>query len=127
MQETHSESRQSQRLLFSTKEAVTARIMKCEHPDADPIPVTILNLSEGGLGLAMARNALQTVAEREEIRLVTIEGGTDLSFLIGIRMEVRWLLHNPEMQHACLGCEFINPASAVIQMIRNIFSAKTAG
>ncbi len=115
------ENREFNRLLFSTQKAVTAQIMK----NGDPkivIPVTVLNLSEGGLGLAVAKHTTHAVSENEELELVMVEGEMDLSFLIGTRLKVCWLLQNPALNHVCFGCQFINPSFSTTEMIHKIVS-----
>ncbi len=113
------EKRKYKRLLFSTKKSVAASIMKNSNPEA-VIPVTVLNLSEGGLGLASTKDMLHVLFENEELKLTHIESQIDLSFLIGRKLKVRWLLKNPLLDHLCFACEFLDLPPSNLKMIRNI-------
>ncbi len=113
------EKRKYKRLLLAAADTVNAWVMKNTASKA-VIQTKILNISEGGLGLASAKNPSHTLSKNEWLKLIYFEGRLDLSFLIGTTMQVRWLLNESMLDHVCFGCEFKDLSSANAETIRKI-------
>ena len=66
----------------------------------------IMNLSGGGLNMAVASTMKEKIKEGDALLLQHIAGGANLSFLSQVKTEIRWMrpLDNPA--YISVGCEF---------------------
>lgn len=68
----------------------------------------ILNISEGGIGLAVDRTRLDGVAENTVLFLKEISGEKRITRLTGHAVKVKWILDYKPLNNLAIGCEFIS-------------------
>ncbi len=77
----------------------------------------IINLSAGGLNIALQQPARDKIKEGDTLALLNISGGTNLKFLININAEIRWIKALNSPGYVSVGCKFLNLAGPVRQQI----------
>lgn len=77
----------------------------------------IINLSAGGLNIALQQSARDKIKEGDTLALLNISGGTNLKFLININAEIRWIKALNSPGYVSVGCKFLNLAGPVRQQI----------
>jgi len=100
------EKRRYPRIFFTAGQKVEAEIV---HVASDwKLAVTLLDISEGGMGLRLKRNADITLEQGDQIRLEAVHGQSYLRALSQIMMEVRWTLDDDFFDYIALGCQFLD-------------------
>lgn len=99
-----SENRKNLRYVFPKAMAASATLIP-EH-GGDSLPAVFLNISVGGVGLAVRRDKSVLPARNQQFTLQDVQPET-LAFLNGIQINVRWLLICEQLEHAGLGCSFV--------------------
>jgi c-di-GMP-binding flagellar brake protein YcgR len=66
----------------------------------------IMNISAGGLNMAVADQSRSKLEEGDEVILQKIAGGTTLSFLSDIPAEIRWIRTLDYPGYVFVGCKF---------------------
>jgi c-di-GMP-binding flagellar brake protein YcgR len=72
----------------------------------DTLVAPIMNLSAGGLNMAVAMGAKDKIKEGDALLLQNIVGGTSVSFLSDIKTEIRWIKSLEQPGYIFVGCEF---------------------
>ena len=72
------------------------------------IVAPIVNLSAGGINMAVPETSRDKVKEGDILLLKTIVGGTSISFLSDIKGEVRWIKNLDLPKYFSVGCRFQN-------------------
>jgi c-di-GMP-binding flagellar brake protein YcgR len=83
----------------------------------EKLAALIVNLSAGGLNIALPQSARDKLKEGETIALLNISGGTNLKFLNNINAEIRWIKALNTPGYVSVGCKFLNLAGPVRQQI----------
>jgi c-di-GMP-binding flagellar brake protein YcgR len=99
--------RQHPRLLFSARDGVRATLAPQSHP-ADSFPARVLNISAGGMGLALPKDRPLVIQPGQYLMLRQMEGHPDWMFLQDIAMEIKWAMQNDYLVHMAFGCEFVD-------------------
>lgn len=68
----------------------------------------IVNISAGGLNMAIPVNAKEIVKEGDQLLMSSIAGGTYLAFLSDVISVVRWVKSLGTPGYVSVGCKFIN-------------------
>lgn len=68
----------------------------------------IVNISAGGLNMAIPVNAKEIVKEGDQLLMSSIAGGTYLAFLSDVISEVCWVKSLGTPGYVSVGCKFIN-------------------
>jgi c-di-GMP-binding flagellar brake protein YcgR len=85
----------------------------------DTLVAPIMNLSAGGLNMAVAISAKEKIKEGDQLLLQNILGGTSLSFLSDIKTEIRWIKGLEQPGYIFVGCEFENlPDNVRAQLVK---------
>lgn len=76
-------------------------------PDDGHITGLIVNLSAGGINIAVAESESQKIKAGDIIELQHISGGTRFSFLKDLRAEIRWIKSLDIAGYVSAGCRFV--------------------
>ena len=82
------------------------------------VTAKIMDLSEGGLQLAVKRIDSKGIAVGKHLVLKEIKGLTDLESITGVELEIRWIVGPPSFDNIGVGCEIINISERVREQIR---------
>jgi c-di-GMP-binding flagellar brake protein YcgR len=66
----------------------------------------IMNISAGGLNMAITNPSQAKLKEGDELMLQHIAGGTSLSFMHEISAEIRWIRTLDHPDYVFVGCKF---------------------
>jgi len=100
------EKRRYPRVFFPASQKVEAEIV---HIDSGwSVAVTMLDISEGGVGLRLKRSENISLTEGERICLKAVHGQPYLRTLSELMMEVRWVLDDEFFDFIAFGCQFLD-------------------
>jgi c-di-GMP-binding flagellar brake protein YcgR len=74
----------------------------------DRLAALIVNLSAGGINIAVAESASDRIKNGDILNLQNISGGTSFSFLKNLRAEIRWIKKLEIPGYVSVGCRFID-------------------
>lgn len=97
--------RRFKRILFSAEEEVTGIVSRSESDD-ETMAFKIADLSAGGLRFLIQKTDSGHVQTGDKLILKEIDGKSQLDFVSDLLMDVRWIMDDPRLEHAMLGCEF---------------------
>ncbi|MFZ5571987.1 MAG: PilZ domain-containing protein [Thermodesulfobacteriota bacterium] len=117
----NSEKRIFRRLMFPPDEIIGATLSLSSYSE-EIIKATILNISEGGLGLKFNLRETGIIHEGDHLKLETLIGMDPLKILEGVEAEIRWVLHHKSIRGVRAGCRFINLAETKLAAIREYIS-----
>ncbi len=100
------DKRKHKRYIFPNDETMTAQV--CLSGDKNFIEARLLNVSEGGIGLAVAKEQTQDISVTSELLMVNFHEMSQLQGLRDVLLKVRWVLDYTPLDHLGLGCEFVN-------------------
>lgn len=83
----------------------------------DNFAAPIMNLSAGGLNMAVTEQAKGKIKEGDRLMLQRIDGGTSLAFLSDIQAEVRWIKSVNFPGYVFVGCKFKEVPDQVRQQL----------
>lgn len=75
--------------------------------DDGHLTALIVNLSAGGINVAVAKSESKKIKDGDIIELQQISGGTNFSFLKDLRAEVRWIKDLEIGGYVSAGCRFV--------------------
>lgn len=116
MTENYPEDRKFKRIYFSAKDAIVGQFTPSVM-DKDTMSALILNLSAGGMGLALNKKHNHEPEIGNVMTLTDISHSDDFYFLKHIEMEIKWVMNNPALNHILVGCEFITVPDDIVQRI----------
>jgi hypothetical protein len=121
--ENITERRSVKRFLFPGDTEVTASLSIRDQEDAIVIS-DILNLSEDGLGFSFKIDPNSLFKKGDRFIIKEISGLSSADFLLGVEMEIKWLLrYNPQRGARC-GCEFARKSEVLKKNIRRFIDVK---
>lgn len=85
--------------------------------NAESLSAPIVNLSAGGINLAVPEKAKGKINEGDILLLRNIVGGANLSFLADIKAEIRWIKGLEMPNYVSVGCRFKEIDSDVRQQL----------
>lgn len=97
--------RRFKRILFSAEEEVTG-IVSLSESDDETVAYKIADLSAGGLRFLIQKIDSSQVQTGDTLILKTIDGKSQLDFVSDLQLDVRWIMDDPRLEHAMIGCEF---------------------
>ncbi len=83
----------------------------------EKLAAPIVNLSAGGLNIALPQSARDKLKQGDTIALLNISGGINLKFLNDINAEIRWIKALNTPGYVSVGCKFLNLAGPVRKQI----------
>ena len=110
------ERRDSKRAFFTLEENIPARVAFLnetgERPQ--PIPVTLLSISIGGLSFLAARHQFQGLKIGDPLKITGILTPPPLGILDDLQVEIRYIIDSQCGARAAIGVEFIE----ILQLYR---------
>ena len=116
------DSRKCQRVFFNAKDNIEGAVTAAGI-EGPMIPVTFLNLGEGGVCFQAERNLCQKIAPEQVFTLKKTGPGL-LAFLDNINIQVKYCLDYDIVATITFGCEFKELPKNVLVEINKIIAAK---
>ncbi len=113
------EKRNYKRLAFPKDNAVNATLVPLD--GEREIKARILNVSQGGIGLAAERSERDKITEDVEFLVEAVSGKAGLLCLNGKIVKVKWILNYEPLDNLGVGCEFVNLNDECIDQINALF------
>ena len=88
------------------------------------VTAKIMDLSEGGMQLALKRVDSKGIAVGKQLVLMEIKGLADLKSVAGVELEVKWIVGPPSFDNIGVGCEIINISDRIREKIRQFVYAE---
>jgi len=88
------------------------------------VTAKIMDLSEGGLQLALKRVDSKGIAVGKHLVLTKIKGLAELESITGVELEIKWIVGPPSFDTIGVGCEIINISERVREQIRQFVYAE---
>jgi hypothetical protein len=108
MVDEEKEKRRFQRIFFSIEDGIKGIIAFSDHQKG-LLVAHIINIGEGGLGLAVSKDKKDKIAKGDQVILTHITGIQGLESLINVDAEIKWILDNPSLEEfVVFGCEFLD-------------------
>ena len=82
------------------------------------VTAKIMDLSEGGLQLAVKRVDSKGIAVGKHLVLTKIKGLAELGSVTGVELEIRWIVGPPSFDNIGVGCEIKNISERAREKIR---------
>jgi c-di-GMP-binding flagellar brake protein YcgR len=70
----------------------------------DTIVAPIVNISAGGLNMIAPESAKENIQEGDQLLLANIAGGTSITFISDVKLEVRWVKPLDTPGYVSVGC-----------------------
>jgi len=86
----------------------------------------ILNLSEDGLGFSFKINPNPSLKTGDRFFIKKIEGLEAVDFLLGVEMEIKWILRYNPRHGARSGCAFARKSEVLRENIRRFIDIQMA-
>ncbi len=99
---------QRQHIRYAFSKSTDARASMSLGNGCGMVEMKILNISEGGLGLAVDKDQLKKLGVEDEMQLESVKGHTILDVLGGQKIRVKWILNYEPLMNLGLGCEFVS-------------------
>ena len=113
------EKRAFRRLAFPKDSEINATLVTMEG-DSE-IKAKILNVSQGGIGLAAERSEREKIEEEVEFLVESVSSGTGVPCLAGQKVRIKWILNYEQLDNLGIGCEFVNLNEECIAEINALF------
>jgi hypothetical protein len=101
------ERRRFQRIFFSIEDGIKS-IFAFPDPRRGLLVAYIINIGEGGLGIAIGKDRKDKIAKGDQVIITHITGVEGLESLINVDVEIKWILENPSLEYVLFGCEFLD-------------------
>ena len=116
------EKRKFKRVPFSSSEKIDA-ICKCPDGNGGLVSLHIANICEGGLGLMANKKDIAAIQQNDILILDKVVGNRNLSFMVNLELEVKWVLDSQDMANIGFGCCFINIPDSYKDRIINFMNS----
>jgi|SRR4030043_1061496 hypothetical protein len=107
MVDEEKEKRRFQRIFFSIEDGIKGIIAFSDY-QRGLLVAHIINIGEGGLGLAVSTDKKDKIAKRDQVILTHVTGIQGLESLVNVDAEIKWILENPSLEYILFGCEFFD-------------------
>lgn len=109
------EKRAFDRLVFPVEKKVQATFVSANNNIT--LSARVLNISQGGLGLAAVKSENVVLEEENELILQGIIGEEKLDCLKGHTVKVKWILNSGIFENLGVGCEFVELSDECLECI----------
>ena len=123
MSDEQQERRRHQRIFFSIEDGIKGIFAFSDHHKG-LLTASIINVSEGGLGLALSKDKKDRIAQGDYVILSHITGIQGLEPLTNVDSEIKWVVDSPSLEFLCFGCEFRDVTEPVRNAIRLFINAR---
>jgi len=120
-----SERRKFQRIVFSAKDEVMGAFKFSGLPDK-LVSYKIADISAGGLRFILPRDDDLQISAHDTLFLREIKGKSQLEFVAGIELEVKWVMDHEMFEHLMIGSEFVTIAEDVRKQIDQFVESELA-
>ncbi len=111
-----SERRKFKRIVISATDEVMGAFKFTGLPDK-LVSYKIADVSAGGLRFILPRDDDLQISTHDTLFLREIKGKSQLEFVVGIELEVKWVMDHEMFAHLMIGCEFLNTSESVQKQI----------
>ncbi len=120
-----SERRKFKRIVFSARDEVMG-VFTFPGPADDQFTYKIADIGAGGLRFILPRDDALQITINDTLFLREIKGKSQLEFVAGIELEVKWTMDHEIFQHIMIGCEFIHITEAFQKQIEQFAESELA-
>jgi len=123
------ERRRFQRIFFSIEDGIKGIIAFLDY-QRGLLVAHIINIGEGGLGLAVSKDKKDKIVKGDQIILTHITGMQGLESLVNVDAEIKWLMDDPSLEFVVFGCKFLDisePMKDAIGIFIDSRSAESTG
>lgn len=113
------ENRKHKRFAFPKSSRIRATLMPIS--GGKSVEATILNVSQGGVGLAADKRINGIVAEDKEMFFQNVTEGTGLPCLKGEKVRIKWILNYEPLENLGIGCEFVGLKEECLSQLNALF------
>jgi c-di-GMP-binding flagellar brake protein YcgR len=113
------EKRMFRRFVFSKENEIKATLVSIGGNNT--LEARVLNVSKGGMGLALGKNEQEKLGEDLELLLESVTAGSGLPCLAGQTVKIKWILDYEPLANLGIGCEFVNMNKECIEAIEALF------
>jgi hypothetical protein len=99
--------RRSQRIFYSIEDGIKG-IIAFPGQQSGILAAHIINIGEGGLGLAVSKDKRGKIVKGDQVILTHITGMQGLESLVNVDAKIKWILENPSLEYVLFGCEFLD-------------------
>lgn len=107
MTDEKKERRRFQRIFFSIEDGIKGIIAFLDY-QRGLLAAHIINIGEGGLGLAVSKDKKDKIVKGDQIILTHITGMQGLESLVNVDAEIKWLMDDPSLEFVVFGCKFLD-------------------
>ena len=123
MSDEQQERRRHQRIFFSIEDGIKGIFVFSDH-QRGLLTASIINISEGGLGLALNKDKKDRIAQGDYVILSHITGIQGLEPLTNVEVEIKWVLDSPSLEFLCFGCKLLDASESVREALRLFIDAR---
>jgi hypothetical protein len=116
MADETNERRRFQRIFFSIEDGIKGIIALSDY-QRGLLVAHIINIGEGGVGLAVSKDKKDKIAKGDQVILTHITGMQGLESLVNVDAEIKWLMDDQSLEFVVFGCKFLDipePITAAI-------------
>lgn len=113
------EKRLYKRYAFPKDSDITATLIPVEGDGK--IEARILNVSQGGIGLAADKKMNGKLSEEAELFVENITGKDKLPCLNGQLIRIKWVINYEPLNNFGVGCEFVNLRDECLDELKALF------
>jgi hypothetical protein len=106
MADEKKDRRRFPRIFFSIEDSIKG-IFAFSDPQRGLLAAYIINIGEGGLGLAVSKDKKDKITKGDRVIITHITGVEGLESLSNVDAEIKWILENPSLEYVLLGCQFL--------------------
>ena len=129
MADETNERRRFQRIFFSIEDGIKGIIAFLDY-QRGLLVAHIINIGEGGLGLAVSKDKKDKIVKGDQIILTHITGMQGLESLVNVDAKIKWLMDDPSLEFVVFGCKFLDisePMKDAIGIFIDSRSAESTG
>ncbi|MDJ0621994.1 MAG: PilZ domain-containing protein [Desulfocapsaceae bacterium] len=115
----NNEKRAFDRVAFSVDRKIEVRL-SAVHEQQVSVKARILNVSEGGIGLAFQKTENDVIEKNKEFFIDQVLGDDSLLCLQGQTVKIIWILNSDIFANLGVGCEFINISNSCVECIHTL-------
>jgi len=119
------ERRRFQRIFFSIEDGIKGIIAFLDH-QRGLLVAHIINIGEGGLGLAVSKDKKDKIIKGDQIILTHITGMQGLESLVNVDAEIKWLMDDPSLEFVVFGCKFLDISEPMKDAIGRFIDSRSA-
>ena len=126
MVDEEKEKRRFQRIFFSIEDGIKGIIAFSDY-QRGLLVAHIINIGEGGLGLAVSTDKKDKIAKRDQVILTHVTGIQGLESLVNVDAEIKWILDNPSLEEfVVFGCKFLDISEPMKDAIGIFIDSRSA-